>query len=131
MVQIHWLPHYHAYRHLDVWESGAVAQWFKLPHRSFSKYISPVLTSSCSSQCFTTGRDKSVYSWRNGSSEGSLMVDPLSYFSFQPVLHDWCNKGCGMCYPVCGGAYKKNLAVAQVLETGFLSPYPSGPLPYV
>ena len=26
----------------------------------------------------------------------------LPYFSFQPVLHDWCNKGCGMCYPVCG-----------------------------
>ena len=30
------------------------------------------------------------------------MVDPLSYFSFQPELHDWCNKGRGMCYPVCG-----------------------------
>ena len=30
------------------------------------------------------------------------MVAPLSYFSFQPVLHDWCNKGRGMCYPVCG-----------------------------
>ena len=28
--------------------------------------------------------------------------NPLSYFSFQPVLHDWCNKGRGMCYPVCG-----------------------------
>ena len=27
---------------------------------------------------------------------------PLSYFSFQPVLHAWCNKGSGMCYPVCG-----------------------------
>ena len=29
---------------------------------------------------------------------GSILhgVDPLSYFSFQPVLHDWCNKGCGM-----------------------------------
>ena len=26
-------------------------------------------------------------------------VDPLSYFLFQPVLHD---KGCGMCYPVYG-----------------------------
>ena len=25
------------------------------------------------------------------------MVVPLSYFSFQPVLQDWCNKGCGMC----------------------------------
>ena len=30
------------------------------------------------------------------------MVDPLSYFSFQPVLHDWCTKDRGMCYPVCG-----------------------------
>ena len=35
---------------------------------------------------------------------GSILhvVNPLSYFSFQPVLHDWCNKGRGMCYPVCG-----------------------------
>ena len=35
---------------------------------------------------------------------GSILrgVDPLSYFSFLPVLHDWCNKGRGMCYPVCG-----------------------------
>ena len=35
---------------------------------------------------------------------GSILhgVDPLSYFSFQPVLHDWCKKGRGMCYPVCG-----------------------------
>ena len=31
------------------------------------------------------------------------MVDPLSYISFQLVLHDWCNKKSpGMCYPVCG-----------------------------
>ena len=29
-------------------------------------------------------------------------VGPLSYFSFQQMLHDWCNKGCGMYYPVCG-----------------------------
>ena len=28
------------------------------------------------------------------------MVDPLSYFSSQPVLHDWCNKGRRMCYPL-------------------------------
>ena len=35
---------------------------------------------------------------------GSILhgVDPLSYFSFQPVHHDWCSKGRGMCYPVCG-----------------------------
>ena len=35
----------------------------------------------------------------DGSSDRSFMVDPLSYFSFQPVLHDWCNKAHGMCYP--------------------------------
>ena len=40
---------------------------------------------------------------------GSILhgVDPLSYFSFQPVLHNWCNKGCGMCYPVCGMVHIK------------------------
>ena len=27
---------------------------------------------------------------------------PLSYFSFQPALHDWCNMGRGMCHLVCG-----------------------------
>ena len=44
---------------------------------------------------------------------GSILygVDPLSYVSFQPVLHDWCNKGRGMCYPVWDGAYKRTLAV--------------------
>ena len=35
------------------------------------------------------------------------MVDPLSYFLFQPVLHDWCNKGRGMRYPVCGMVHVK------------------------
>ena len=34
-------------------------------------------------------------------SDRSFMVDPLSYFSFQPVLHDCSNKGRGMRYPVC------------------------------
>ena len=34
-------------------------------------------------------------------------VDPLSYFSFQPVLHDWCNKGRGMYYPVYGMVHIK------------------------
>ena len=34
------------------------------------------------------------------------MMDPLSYFSFQPVLHDLGNKGSGMRYPVWDGVYK-------------------------
>ena len=32
----------------------------------------------------------------------ALYMYPLSYFICQPVLHDWCNKGHGMCYLVCG-----------------------------
>ena len=58
-------------------------------------------------------RDKSIRLWCDGSSDRSFMVDPLSYFSVQPVLHDWCNKGRGMCYPVCDGAYQITLAVNQ------------------
>ena len=40
---------------------------------------------------------------------GSILhgVNSLNYFSFQPVLHDWCNKGRGMCYPVCGMVHIK------------------------
>ena len=30
---------------------------------------------------------KSIHSWCNGLLDRSFMVDPLSYFSFQPVLH--------------------------------------------
>ena len=38
----------------------------------------------------------------NGSSDRSFMVSSLGYFSFQPMFHEWCNKGRGMCYPVYG-----------------------------
>ena len=77
---------------------------------------------------------KSVRSWRDGSSDRSFMVDPFSYFSFQ--LHDWCNKGCGMCYPVCGMVHIKEplLLIGKCSPcggSGFLSRYLSGPLPYV
>ena len=35
-------------------------------------------------------------------------IDPSwNYFSFQPVFHDWCNKGCVMYYPVCGMVHIK------------------------
>ena len=50
---------------------------------------------------------KSVHSSCDGSSDRSFMVNLLSYFLFQPVHHDWCNKGCGMCYPVFGMVHIK------------------------
>ena len=51
-----------------------------------------------------------------------LIVDPLSYFSFQPVLRDWYNKGHGMCYPVCGTVHIKE----PLLLIGKGSPYSGG-----
>ena len=40
---------------------------------------------------------------------GSILhgVDPLSYFSFQPVLHDWCNKGNVVCAILSGMVHIK------------------------
>ena len=32
----------------------------------------------------------------------------MELFSLQPVLYDWCNKGHGMCYPVCGMVHIKD-----------------------
>ena len=66
------------------------------------------------------------------------MVDSLSYFSFRLVLHDWCNKGRGMCYPVCGvmnAKYPLLLIQKKVIHVlaavGFLSIYLNVLLPYV
>ena len=52
-------------------------------------------------------RCKSVCSWCDVSSDRSFLVNPLRYFSFQPVLHDSYNKGRGMYYPVCGMVHIK------------------------
>ena len=35
------------------------------------------------------------------------MVDPLSYFIVQQVLHNWCNKGCDMLCHVYGMVHIK------------------------
>ena len=60
---------------------------------------------------------------------GSILhgVDPLSYFSLQPVLHDWCNKGHGMHYPVCGMVHIKEPMWWEQVSSHYLN----GPLPYV
>ena len=69
---------------------------------------------------------------------GSILheVDPLSYFSFQSVLHNWRNKGSGMCFPVCGMVHIKEplLLIGKSSlcgGSGFLYRYLNGPLPYV
>ena len=59
-------------------------------------------SSVCVCVCVERDEAKSVRFWYDALSDRYLMVDPLSYFSFQPVLHDWCNKDRSMWYPVCG-----------------------------
>ena len=63
------------------------------------------------------------------------MVDPLSYFSFKPVLYDGCNKGRGICYPVCGMVHIKQpllLIGKSSLCGGSVFTFSlSGSLPYV
>ena len=57
-------------------------------------------------------------------------MDPLSYFLFQSVLHDWYNKDHGMSYPVwdigksspCGGS-KFPLSLSKLSFTICLKPY--------
>ena len=49
----------------------------------------------------------SVRSWCDMSSVRSFMVSSFSYVSFQPVLHDCCNKGRAMYYLGCGMMHKK------------------------
>ena len=56
----------------------------------------------------------STFKWDLGARCSSMVMVrwfvgsiPLSYFSFQPVFHDWFNKGHGMYYPVCGMVHIK------------------------
>ena len=59
------------------------------------------------------------------------MVDPLSYFSFQPVLHDRYNKDRGMFYPVCGMMNIKEPLLLIGKSCPCDDSYLSGPLPYM
>ena len=59
------------------------------------------------SVCFGARCSSKVRAFAHGATDRSFMVDPLNYFSFQPVLSDWCNKGRGMCYPICGMVHIK------------------------
>ena len=68
--------------YIPVWGYIGVAVW----DQATAIFISIV--------CVANGDSKTVAVniMRMLSSDQSFIVDPLSYFSFQPVLHDWCNK---------------------------------------
>ena len=90
-----------------------MASWLMNIHEAVPKYGSEIWLSSRMSSHGAVGCQVNQ----------SLME--LTYFSFQPVLHDWYNKGHGICYPA-------NQRVAHIKATlGFLSGCLCGPLPYI
>ena len=53
---------------------------------------------------------------------------PIKYPSFELVLHDWCNIGRGMCYPVCEMVHIKEPLLLIGMsspcgDSGYLSRY--------
>ena len=50
----------------------------------------------------------------DGSSDRCPIVDCINSISFQPVLHDWYNKGCGILSCLWNDAYKRTLAASRV-----------------
>ena len=58
-----------------------------------------ITTSTTSSQA---SPDLKLSRCRSNTRVPSPGLLKTSYFSFQPVLHDWCDKGRGMYYPICG-----------------------------
>ena len=66
-------------------------------HRQDNTYHGLCYT-SCGALAWT--RNSSMAHDRLSNIPTCFRLHPV-WFSFQPVLHDWCNKGRGMCYPVC------------------------------
>ena len=85
---------------VEHWLKREIAQWVLV--NQVKSGLKCTFRASCYSTCLSWSHTSVINSWCDGSSDLSFMVDPLCYFSFQPVFHDWCNKGRGMYYPVCG-----------------------------
>ena len=66
---------------------------------------------------------------------GMVHINEFSNFSFQPLRHDWCKKGCVMCSPVRGIKHIKEPLLMEKNSPCFGGSrfllYLSGSLPYV
>ena len=65
-------------------------------------------------------------SWCDRASDWSLMVYPLSYYSFQPVFHNWCNEGWSVCGMVLIRRKQGNVLFNDTLNTFYLWLYGVG-----
>ena len=48
---------------------------------------------------------------------------PIELFLVPAIVHDWCNKGRGMCYPVGGMERERNVLFNDALNTFYLRLY--------
>ena len=85
---------------VEHWLEREIAQWVSLKHHG----TGPSVDFFC---CFEVNLYSTIHYIVVYIRFVLHSLCPLSYFSFQPVLHDWCNKGRGMCYPVCGMVHIK------------------------
>ena len=55
--------------------------------------------------------------------EGGRKEEPIELFLVPTVLHDWCNKGRGICYPVCEMMHIKEplLLIGKRKEMSYLT----------
>ena len=69
---------------------------------------------------FFGARCSSMVSVRDGSCDRSFVVDPLSYFSFQPMLSEWYNKlVCAILSLVAGflsGYLRRHITINKCVE---------------
>ena len=74
------------------WKLSAIACYLHQPFLTLPLSLLATFTSEFTTISGKAPRDNSVHSWCDGSSDRSFIVDPLGYFSFQPVPYDCCNK---------------------------------------
>ena len=54
----------------------------------------------------------------------NVSVDPLIYFSFHPVLNNWCTKAHSMYYPVCQMVHRKEPLLLIIKSTCSICMFP-------
>ena len=87
--------HMHIYTHKYTHSSIYTTINFSVHPSIFAVIFYPIITCTPSSKHTQINRYTYIHTY-------ICTYLGLSYFSFQPVLHEWCNKGRGMYYPVCG-----------------------------
>ena len=84
-----------------------------------------------------TNTDNQIYSVLPNNTLSLLphsVVRAFGHGAMGRRIHDWSNKSCGMCYPVCGIVHIKEPLLligksSPYLGSGFTSRYLNGPMP--